>query len=86
MKKVRPKSRARVVEGTVSAVQYPLERAQGPAAELRKPNPNCPLCRTRVATTEVTIGIVTVKVCAPCSDPVFSGLQFFGALVRAFQP
>lgn len=84
MRKAKPKI-SRVVDGVVSAVSYPLERVLGPAVgrsvPSRRPS-KCPLCRKRAATTEVMIGVVIVRVCDPCSDPVYKGIDFLAAITR----
>lgn len=84
MKRVKLKS-PRVVQGTVSRVQFPLVQAsQVPVAVRSAPSSRCPLCRTRVGTTEVAIGVMVVRVCEPCSDPVFKTIDALAALSKFF--
>ena len=80
MKAKRPRSR--VIEGVVTAVSYPIARAAEVVAGPPVRRSKCPLCRKHEATTEVTIGVVIVRVCDVCSDPVYKGISFLAALTR----
>jgi len=78
MKQVRAKVKRlqRVVQGVVVARSGAVP-VRAPAAAR---SGRCPLCRKGAATTDVTIAGVTWKVCEPCSNPVFKGLEFLRAL------
>ncbi len=89
MKKVRRKRHPVVDLVRVSAAgsASPSPRVVHAVAQNAQPVPKnhkavCPLCRQRIGTVEVSIGVVNVRVCEPCSDPVFKGIQFLGALSR----
>lgn len=63
-----------------------LERPASVAAPVAAPSaPSrsrkvCPICRARVATTEVSIGPVNVKVCEPCGAAAFHGMGLLSAV------
>ncbi len=77
----RSKSSPSVVPG----LEQPVSAA-APAAAQSGPRPpkskKCPICRSRPATTEVTLGVVSVKICDDCSALAYNGLGFLNALKR----
>lgn len=80
----KAKRKRHLVVDAVASLQQspppsPLAAAAGPSARRSK---KCPLCRKRTADTQVTIGVVNMEVCSRCSEPVWSGLNFFAALTR----
>ena len=88
MRKVR-QMRAKVVQGVVSArASINRENPSAPpvaAQSVQRSSPGrCPICRKRAGVTEVMLGVLIVRVCDPCADPVMKGLDFFAALSRLY--
>ena len=62
-----------------------LPRPLAPAAVQsvqRSKMKTCPVCREHPASVPVTIGVLNVLVCSPCSEPIFDGITAAGSLSR----
>lgn len=69
--------------GVVPGLERPASVA-APAAAPSVPRsrrlPLCPICRVRVAATEIAIGPVNVKVCEQCGSAAFHGMGLLSAI------
>ena len=76
---------AAIVSGSALKIRAPLlppKSEEHQAVASRDARGKCPLCGSRVATTEMKVGPVFVRVCEPCSQPVWHVMGLVNWITR----